>query len=86
MTEEELRPPPPAVPAAGSIFGGGLFSSAPVYGGGIFGGPSAHSVGASHFAFGAPVAYPKPAPPPKKKEYGLDYIWVDLFEFHRMDR
>ena len=76
LTEEDLKPPPaPVAP----IFGGGGFGGG--FGGGIpavslFAPPAPHlgaaSYGASHFAFGAPVAYS--APPPKRKEFGLDCI------------
>ena len=56
--------------------GGGLH---PFSGGSIFssiGPSSAAHYGASHFSFGAPIAFsaPKPIVPPKKKEYGVDYI------------
>ena len=63
-----MRPPPPpaAVAAPGVFGGGGLFSA--------IGPSSAAHFGASHFAFGAPVAFSAPKPPPKKKEYGVDYI------------
>ena len=68
MTEDDLRPKPAVAP----VFGGGLFA-APAPAPSIFS-PSASYYGASHFSFGAPVPFSAPKPPPKKKEYGVDYI------------
>jgi len=52
--------------------GSGLFSSPAS----SIGPSSAALFGASHFSFGAAVPFPAPMPlvPPKKKEYGVDYI------------
>ena len=75
LTEEDLRPPPASHIGGfgGGPFGGGIPAAS------IFAPPAPPALhlgaahhGASHFAFGVPVAYSAPAP--KKKEFGLDYI------------